>query len=215
MRGRGGAGGRGGGRGGRGRRAGLGGGLTRRRGGRLRGRGAAQEAEELHQGLQPGGGLGLGEAGLEELGLPLEEGGQDGGGGGGLGLEGLEAEGSAVGGGHPHQEPGSVGEGEIALGGEGLAGGQRELEAGAGSALEQQVHVLAQEGVEDRLGGRGEFGQGLGGLDGVQEGGDGALDGVHGPAPQIWKCLRRIPAMSCRGATWSTQPFSKAARGMP
>ena len=32
---------------------------------------------------------------------------------------------------------------------------------------------------------------------------------------QTWKCLRRIPAMSWRGATWSTQPRSKAALGMP
>ena len=32
---------------------------------------------------------------------------------------------------------------------------------------------------------------------------------------QIWKCLRRMPAMSWSGATWSTQPRSKAARGMP
>ena len=180
--------------------------------GLLRGQGSAQEAEELHQGFQFGGRGGLGEAGLEELGLALEERGQDGGGGGGQGLEGLEPDGAAVGGRDPHQELRALGVGEVALGGEDLAGRQGELEPGGGLALEPEAHVLAQEGVEGRLRGRRQLRQGLRRLDGVQEGGDGGLDGIHG---QIWKCLRRIPAMSWRGATWSTQPFSKAARGMP
>jgi hypothetical protein len=178
----------------------------------VRGQGPAQEAEELHQGFQFGGRAGLGEAGLEGLGLALEERGQDGGEGGGLGLEGLEPDGPAVGGRHPHQELGARGVGEVALGRQGLAGRQGELESGCGLALELEVHVLAHEAAEDRLGGHREVRQGLRRLDGVQESGDGALDGVHG---QIEKCLRRIPAMSWRGATWSTQPFSKAARGMP